>query len=367
MRAAAVAIAGAVSHAACDGPAGWDAAVLSQDSPPVSIAWLRQVLAARYGLDGTLTPMSGERDRNHLLQSADGARYLLKVSHPAEAPLVADFQTRALLHLAQADPTLPVQRIVATRDGEPSFAADPGDGQPRVVRLFSYLPGLPLPEAPRSARQRASLARVLARLDLALRGFSHPAGSQQLPWDIQHAADVRGLLCHVDDPLRRALAERALDRFEQHAAPHLASLRRQPIHNDLNPNNVLVDPADPDRISGILDFGDMVEAPLVDDLAVAAAYQLGSAADPLADVLPFVAAYHAVLPLQRAEIDLLPALMAARLVLVVAISGWRAARDPANAAYLMRNHAPSWARLAACDAVPAHAAAAALRAACGID
>lgn len=353
-------------------PADWGAdghaAVLSQDSPPVALEWVRRLLASHYGLAGTLTPMSGERDRNHRLQSdADGACFLLKLSHPAEAPLVADFQTRTLLHLARADPGLPVQRIVPTLDGTPSFCTDAGDGPPRVVRLFSYLSGQPLPEAPRSAAQRANLARMLARVDAALQDFRHPAGARSLPWDIQHAGTVRGLLQHVADPARRALAARALDRFEQAVAPHLPTLRRQPIHNDLNPNNVLVDPADPDRITGILDFGDMVEAPLIDDLAVAAAYQLGGHGDPLTEVLPFVAAYHAVLPLQRAELDLLFPLMTARLVMVVAISGWRAARDPANAAYLLRNNAPSWARLAACDALAPEGAARVLRAACGIE
>ena len=348
-------------------PPDWSADVLTQNSPPVPIDWVRGLLADHWGLAGALSPISGERDRNHLLESdADGARYLLKVSHPAEAPLVADFQTRTLLHLAQADPALPVQRIVPTRGGETSFLADAGDGFARVVRLFSYLPGLLLPEAPRGTLQRANLARTLARLDLAMQEFQHPAGRLKLPWDIQHAGSVRGLLQHIADPARRALAQRALDRFEHIAAPRLPSLRRQPIHNDLNPNNVLVDPAEPDRIVGILDFGDMVGAPLIDDLAVAAAYQLGTSGDPLQDVLPFVAAYQAVLPLQRAELDVLFSLMTARLVLVVAISGWRAARDPANAKYVLRNNAPSWVRLAACEALLPEAATAALRNACGM-
>ncbi len=347
--------------------AGGPADVLSQESPAVPIEQVRRLLAVHWGLGGAVTPMSGERDRNHLLQSdADGACYLLKVSHPAEAPLVADFQTRTLQHLAQADSELPVQRIVPTLEGEASTTTDPGDGRPRVVRLFSYLPGLPLPEAPRSATQRVNLARMLARLDLALQNFRHPAGQQQLPWDIQHAGAVRGLLHHIAEPARRALAERALNRFDQLAALRLPMLRRQPIHNDLNPNNVLVDEAEPDRISGILDFGDMVEAPLIDDLAVAAAYQLGCEGDPFADVLPFVAAYHAVLPLQRAEVEVLYPLMAARLVMVVAISGYRAARDPANAAYVLRNNGPSWARLGACDGLAPEHAAATLCAACGI-
>ena len=345
-----------------------DAQVLSEGSPPLDIAWARSLAQDRYGLSGELVALTGERDRNYRLQSAvDGARYMLKVSHPAESAVVADFQTQALIHIAGTDPDLPVQRIVPTLAGDPSVVCEPADGLPRVVRLFSYLPGLPLPDAPRSTTQRVNLARTLARLDLALSGFDHPAGRLELPWDIQRADSVRGLLVHIADPQRRALAEWALEAFVRIAKPVLPGLRAQPIHNDFNIYNVLVDPADPDRIAGVLDFGDMVRAPLIDDLAVAAAYQLGASDDPLADIVPFVAAYHAVLPLQRDELDVLFTLMTARLLMVVAISGWRAARHPDNAAYLLRNNPISWARLTTCERVGQMVATSALRRACGLD
>ena len=53
-------------------------------------------------------------------------------------------------------------------------------------------------------------------------------------------------------------------------------------------------------------------------------------------------------PLAEAETRVLLDLVRARLAMVVAISGWRAARQPDNADYLLRNNAGSWARLAAC-------------------
>jgi hydroxylysine kinase len=140
---------------------------------------------------------------------------------------------------------------------------------------------------------------------------------------------------------------------------------RQPIHNDFNIHNLLVDPAKPEQVSAILDFGDMLAAPRINDLAVAAAYQVDAEADPLGTVAAFAAAYHAESPLQAAELDLLWPLVQARLMMVVAISGWRAARQPHHADYLLRNNAVSWARLQACAAIPPPAARAALLAACG--
>ena len=55
-----------------------------------------------------------------------------------------------------------------------------------------------------------------------------------------------------------------------------------------------------------------------------------------------VAAYHAVMPLLPEEVDILADLIAARLVLTIAISTWRAARHPDNATYIIRNQGTAW-------------------------
>ena len=146
---------------------------------------------------------------------------------------------------------------------------------------------------------------------------------------------LRPLLPFIADDLR-PLATETLNRFDRDIAPHLATLRTQIVHNDLNPHNVLVDPVDPDRITGVLDFGDMVETPLVCDAAVAASYQIDPAA-PWASLETFAAAYHAVLPLTPLEARLLPDLTATRMLTTLAIASARAARYPDNAAYILRN------------------------------
>ncbi len=340
-----------------------EAAVLTAPPAPVAIDDAADMLLTHWGLSGRIEPLSGERDANFLLREDSGVRCMLKLSHPDEDPLVADFQTQALLHIAATDPGLPVQRLRPDRHGAPSVRLAATDGRGRVARVFSYLDGLPMPQAPRSAAQRLDVARMLARLDLALAGLSHPAGARELPWDIQRAERVRPLLAHLADAQRRALAEGVLDEFLARTRPVLPTLRRQPIHNDFNLYNLLVDPADTNRVTAILDFGDMVHAPLVNDLAVAAAYQIDEGGDALATIASFAAAYHAVSPLHDAEMQVLLDLIRARLAMVVAISGWRAARQPGNASYLLRNNAVSWARLAACAPLDAAAVHEAIRSA----
>jgi Ser/Thr protein kinase RdoA (MazF antagonist) len=149
----------------------------------------------------------------------------------------------------------------------------------------------------------------------------------------------------LPDDLRPSVAG-FVARFQTDVAPALARLPRQVIHGDFNPHNLLADPADPQRLTGILDFGDMTLSHRICDLAVAASYLI-EPADPLSLLAPLVTAYIHVNPLTADEIALLPDLITARLVTTLVITAWRAARYPENAPYILRNAPVSRAGLAA--------------------
>jgi Ser/Thr protein kinase RdoA (MazF antagonist) len=57
-------------------------------------------------------------------------------------------------------------------------------------------------------------------------------------------------------------------------------LPSQPVHNDLNPHNVVVDPETHAVVAGIIDFGDLTCTARVNDLAITAAYQVADSDDP---------------------------------------------------------------------------------------
>lgn len=310
-----------------------------------------------YGLRAKASPLTSERDQNFRLTMGGDARYVLKIANPAEDAAIAEMQTLALLHVAERDEGVPTPRVVRTTSGALS-AVHAG----QTVRLLTFLDGVLLHQAPATPAQRRSLGAAHARLTLALQGFSHPAQDHVLLWDLKQAASLRRLLPHVTDDTRRGQAAAALDAFDRHVAPALPTLRTQVVHNDLNPHNVVVDPADTDRVSGILDFGDMVATPLICDVAIAGSYQLGGAG--LRGLCDYLGAYHAVLPLEGAELARLYDLVAMRMAMSVLISEWRAALHPGNAEYILRNH-PAAARGLACLAETGRAAfAAAVNEAC---
>ena len=303
--------------------------LLSLPPPRLGVDALARLTKAHWGLTGTLIPLTSERDQNHRLDTPQGS-FTLKLANPAEPAGLTEFQTLALLHVAEAAPGLPLPRVCPSLDGRVIVPTPDG-----ALRLLTWLPGTPLAHLPRGPALAAAIGTALGQLDAALAGFGHPAADHHLLWDIRNTPDLAPLTAALPDDLRPVVTA-FLARFQTTIAPALARLPRQVIHGDFNPHNLLADPTDPRQLTGILDFGDMTLSHRVCDLAVAASYLI-EPADPHALLLPLVTGYARVNPLAAGELALLPDLITARLVTTLVITAWRAKRYPENAPYILRN------------------------------
>ena len=311
--------------------------LLAAPSPALSSEAAERVARDHFGVVGSATALDSERDQNFHIRTLHGPGYVLKIANPLESPEVTDFQTQALLHIAASDADLPVPRVCSTSDGATQTRIDIGSHQQSTVRLLTYLSGVPTSACNSTPRLRADLGACLARLGKALFDFSHPSANHPLLWNLSSAAGLIDLVEHIPSADHRSLVTRRIQHFERAVLPLLSALRWQVIYNDLNPGNVLLDPRDPERVTGIIDFGDMVYSPLVADVAVAAAYQLRHTPDPFDAAAQLACAYHRVVPLEQREIDLLFDLIATRLALAVIITAWRASLYPHNRRYILRN------------------------------
>lgn len=324
---------------------GETATVLNSSAPAVSDEAARDILRRYFGIAASVAGLTSERDSNFRVLAEDGRKYVLKIANSAEPTEVTKFQSSALSHIEGMDGDLPVPRVVPTRDGASDMMLDLGSERPNVVRLLTYLEGTPLHRIKRSAVHRRNIAACLARLDRALSSLAPPRNGHELQWDIKNALKLRAQCRAIDDEERRRRIHGVLDEFEAHVAPVLDRLRRQVIHNDFNPHNILMSTEDETLVSGILDFGDIVETPLVIDLAVACSYQVEEGSHPLSSVGEFATSYHSVNPLEESEIDILFDLIRARLATTAVVTAWRAARYPANRDYIMRNNGSAWAAI----------------------
>ncbi|MDA0136688.1 aminotransferase class III-fold pyridoxal phosphate-dependent enzyme [Solirubrobacter deserti] len=245
----------------------------------------RRIARELYGLDATAEALPGELDLNFAL-TANGTRYVLKLQNGD-----LTLEDAVLEHLRD-EPAVPrLAGPTQTLDG-------------RTVRLLSWLEGEPWAARP---GDRASLGRTVARVDRALRDFTHPDLHRPHRWNLKHVVD-------------------GLDHL-----PH------QLIHNDANDYNVLVG-AD-GQVSGLIDFGDVVFTARACGLAIAGAYAMLGCADPARAVTDVVRGYHEVTPLSVEELEVLWELMLARLRMSVDMAAKQSAEQPDNA-YLLVSQGP---------------------------
>ena len=337
--------------------------LLTTTPPAISPADAVSIAASHYGIRARVHPLVSERDQNFRLDADNGERYVLKISNQAEELQVIDFQNHALIHVAKQDASIPLPRVIPTRKDQLHCSVEL-DGKTHLVRVLTWLEGIVLDDMTVDAGLVNRLGRLMARLSLALKDFDHPGSNPASLWDMKRAAGLRDLLAYIQEPGLRQLIEQTLNTFVTKVKPTLDTLRTQVIHNDINLGNVLMDKAQSNQISGIIDFGDLTKSPLIIDLAVGAAYQLSAGDDPLAGALPMIAGYHAVRPLQDTEMVLLTDLIRTRLITSLLIGTYRSTLFPENSEYLLTSQNSAKNFLISLNRLDTDDAAERIRAAC---
>jgi 4-aminobutyrate aminotransferase-like enzyme/Ser/Thr protein kinase RdoA (MazF antagonist) len=340
--------------------------VLTSLPPAFPVDKVEAIVDDLYGIKGKFYALDSERDQNFRLTEASGQSWVVKIANQAEDVQALDFQAALLRHVAELDPALPLPHLKPTLNGEILGHCTSVEGKSHFVRVVGWLPGKPFAKGHKSSALFASFGETLGRLTKALQGFGHPGAARDFDWDVAQAGKSRARLAYIDEPEQRDIVEYFLDRFDAYVAPRLKRCRAQVIHGDANDYNVLVDAATGEQIAGIIDYGDAIHSPLINELAVAAAYAIMDRDAPIDDACAMAAAFHRANPLLADEVDLLFDLIAARLVISVTMSASRKDRSKDNA-YLSISEAPAWNLLKRLRAMDPTIATGLLRQACGFE
>lgn len=300
---------------------------LKSDPPDIAHSDVIRLALEQYGLQGRWQSLTGERDANFLFHSHDGRRLILKFSHAAEDPAVLDFQCQALAYIADQDPELPVPRVYPTLNGHNFTTIALESGEQLILRAQTCIDGAPVPLETLSHARLRQTGILAARLDLALRGFSHPAARQQLAWDMANAGQLLPCTSAIEDTEVRTLVEGILQHFASSVVPELSVLRAQVIHADLHFGNLHAGADAETPISGIVDFGDMLQAPLVVEISTVLAEVATCCDEPMPAMASLLAGYESILPLQAAEHALLQSCIMTRLAITYVIFSWRLANQ----------------------------------------
>lgn len=284
--------------------------VLAEPAPSVDADAAIAIASGHFGLMVDAEPLPSERDRNFLLRTEDGRKLVLKVSHSAEDPAVVAMETAAMRHIELVDPGLAVPRVCRTTSEADSAEIRGADGRTHLVRLITVVAGTPADQVTLPGRFAGAFGATSARLGVALRGFSHPAATRAIDWDLRQVDDLYA-------------ATRALPGGV--------------MHGDLTPANVLVD--ETGSVTGVIDFGDLHHTARAADLAVSLCALLRVAEEPWEAAREFLDAYQRVTPLEPDEVQVLGDLVLARATLGLRMGARLAELHPENRDYVTVNDA----------------------------
>jgi hypothetical protein len=125
----------------------------------------------------------------------------------------------------------------------------------------------------------------LAQLQHALSPLQYHDVPGRVLWDVRLLPQLaEDLLPMLEDDESRSRVTQAVDDYMA-VAPEVERLPATLCHGDFHPGNMMVDPDAPQRLSGILDFGDMHMMPTICDLGTCLFYLIDAASypdDPLA-------------------------------------------------------------------------------------
>ncbi len=337
-------------------------------APRFSVQEALEISREKYGIVGEATQLPSERDQNFRIAAGNGRIYVLKIANAGETESVLELQNEAMRHIrASLTEEQICPQVLQSRDDR-QIENVKCEGASFAVRMVSYLPGRPIAQIkPQRRGLYESVGRLLARLNRTLGDFDHPAAHRDFQWDLRLAASVVEENSRLLADEQRMAVEHFLTRYRAWVMPRLGTLRRSVIHGDGNDYNIMAVIAEDwsVRAAGIIDFGDMVYSHTINEVAIAAAYTMLNADDPVTAAGAVVAGYHRELPLTAEEIDIVYDLMCMRLCVSICLAAKQHVAAPEND-YLLVSQGPIWQLFSRLTHISPEFARYTIRAACGL-
>lgn len=313
--------------------------------PCFSEADVREYIEKIYGLKVTsVRLLVGDIGQNFHLTDQAGQEFIFKIANPAENKGMLDAQNQAMDYIALHNNSINCPQVCETISREQIVRMVANDGSEFLARMLTFVHGKFLADIhPHTPSLLHSLGTLLGSMDKTLADFYHPAAQRYWHWDLKHAGDLSRYTKYIANARKRSLVEYFLLQFEMNVMPVLPDLRSSIIHNDANDHNVLATRSSTGetKITGIIDFGDMVHSCTIFELAIAIAYVTLGKDDPLSAAATVVRGYHEAYPLTEPEMEVLFYSICTRLAASVTISAYQQHLRP-DEPYLSISEQPAW-------------------------
>jgi Ser/Thr protein kinase RdoA (MazF antagonist) len=303
--------------------------------PNFDTKYLAGIVVDLYGIEGEVSPLVSYEDQNALIKTPE-ARYVLKIANRKWSREFLQAQTDVLEYLKINAPDLSFPDVMETLEGKTISYVDGF-----AVRLLTYLEGDLLTNTPRTPEIYQDVGRFLGQFSKAMQNYPSESveGSDEM-WKLDNVMACKAYLSDVADEDLRNQFERLYTYYEKNILPKLPRLRKAVLHSDANEQNFLIDPREPTKISGLIDFGELQHGSQINDLAITLAYALMGENDVAMASSRIIEGYEQEFKLEDEEREILYYLMAMRLVTTITMSCHNAKLQPDNK-YLLVTQQPA--------------------------
>jgi len=290
--------------------------------------FVQKIIAKHYNKSGAIKSLPGELDLNFLVKT-DTGNYIFKIASSEKCDInFLNFQNEILEYLEGGDASILIPETIPGINGK--LINDLKiDGKKFYIRLLTWLPGLLWSDFNvHTTRLLFELGEKAGHLTYLLHNFGDAYPMQrEFDWDISQTDWTKNHQ-HLFNAEQKKYIEYFFKGFKS-IEKDLNECRKSIVHNDINDNNIVIQP-ESGKVKGFIDFGDATYTATINDLAVCITYAVMHKDQVMEAALKIIKGYHASYPLEAQELEILYWLVGARLVISLTKSQINAKVEPEN-------------------------------------
>ena len=308
------------------------------------IKWLKTNFSFLRNKSFKLKKLSSERDINFIIFVNNKKKYVLKISNPSEKLNILKYQDKLISHLRNDDdlknsiPQLFHKKIVKYLDKK---------NRECFVRILSYIDGLMYGDIKSNTLIEKSLGQLLGKTSIKLKSFFHKEAYRKFIWNPANINWINKDI-NIFSGRKKIILLNCYSEYKKYVKNNLKQLRYSITHSDPNNYNLVVKN---NKINGLLDYGDSIYAPTINDLAICLSYALMNNNNIYLTLKNIISEYHKIFPINEEEINSLISLCKSRLMITVVMAKKQRIKYPSNK-YLSISENDAWTLLEKLDKIP---------------
>ena len=298
------------------------------------IKWLKENYSIFNKKSISLKKFNSERDKNFLINTSTKKKYVLKISNPKESIKFLNLQDYVLDNLIQRTS---LKQYIPIRTHSSIKIYSDLNNKKCYVRLLTYIDGKIYADVKHNKSLEISLGILLGKLSRELQNLIKASAFRKFEWD---PSNISWILKDINlfKGNNKKLILKNLQEHKFFVNKNLKKLRFSLTHGDANNYNLVVKN---NKVLGLLDYGDMIYAPTINDLAISLSYALMNKYDLYSTLKNIIVSYNKIFKITLDEIFSLITLVKARLTITVVMAEKQRKKFPDNK-YLSISEKDAW-------------------------